>query len=350
MEVHTPSEFGRYRRVVRWSSRGLQWTIDAVLLFGLSGTMGCDPPGPGGKRVRPATVRIAVIGESRSDPTWPVIESTARWAEDLERNATIVPMAPDARSPTAQRAMLRDLLDSDFDAVAVFPTDPASIRQTVKLLVDAGKPVLTFGRDVVNSGRLAFFGPGQEEMGRAAAEACAAVLSGGPTSMILLSAGASDEQYAPRLRGFRRAARTSLELEVLREVQCDGKVLDAARLVRAEARLFPRVGGWVFLDDWPLRGLADDARLVPPNCKVVVCDGSPAYFDRLRRGELHALIGHDFGSVVEKVIFATVRAAHGVDIEVIGETLPPEIITIRNLDVPGGHAERWAAWSARDGR
>lgn len=314
---------------------------------------GCDASDSSARRSPNTTVRIALVAEAKDEPTWPVVQdAAARITRQLGR-VTVDTLAPETSSPRRQRELLQDLLDRDVDVVCVSPTEPHSLQASIDALVRKGVPVLTFGRDVRGSDRTAFVGPSQMDMGRSAAKACKQVLPGGRGSIIVMIGGLQDRHDALRNVGFKQALRIVGGIDVIREVSCGGDPLDAARLARAEAQMYPRVGGWVFLDDWPFRGLAPEDRLadalaMPLRCKLVVCHGSPRYFDRLRNGEIHALIGYDYRDVVDRALSAAVGAASARDRKTPNETVPSQIITIGNLDSAGGHAERWAAWSRAD--
>lgn len=317
--------------------------VPSVALFLTLAPAGCEPEGAVRKPDR--ETHIVMIGEGKDEPSWPVICSGAAWFSVRFRKVTVETVAPETSSPRFQLEMLRDCSTRKVTVVCIFPTDPDAVRAAILDSVRSGTPVLTFGRDVEDSGRVSFSGPSEVELGVAAAAACRATMSDPIKTVILLSSKA--ERYARRARAFRKALQRTPRANLMREVVCEPSPRDAVRVVRAESRMYPRVGAWVFLDDWPLRGIDEVATLVPRRCRIVVCQGSPKYFDHLRNGDLYALVGYDLQEVVREVLFAAVQAASGENNSAPPFTAKPEIITRRNVD---DHAARWAQWQtpARD--
>jgi ABC-type sugar transport system substrate-binding protein len=314
----------------------LVWTAGAAL------AVGCKPE----DQVKPPDreqTHIVVVGEAKDDPTWPVLQAAIRWFTDHYRLATVELQAPDSASAGRQQALLQELVGKDVDAVCLAPTDPNSLRVVVNDLVRCGKRVVTIGRDVPNSDRRMCSGPSEFEIGQAAARACEMALKGRSPTVILLHAGLQDDIYGPRYYGFKEQLRLLADVRLLREVDCGGKTLDAVHLVRTESRRYPRVGCWVLLDDWPLRVIPESDRLLPLGCGIVLCNGSPRYFPRVRDGQILAMIVFDFRRAVEEALFAAARkdqpggARHPDTL-----ALPAEIITVRELD---SYADRWKAWA-----
>lgn len=314
---------------------GLPILLSAAL-YCMSVSGGCEPEPPDAPSKR--DIHIVIIGEGKDEPTWPVICSAAAWLTDHLGTVTVQPVAPETSSPRIQLDLLKECSFSRVSAVCILPLDPDSIRSEIEALVRSGTPVLTFGSDVEGSARVAFCGPSEVELGKAAANACRATMEDPIKTVILLSSKA--DRYARRSRSFKKALERTPRAELMREVICEPSPIDAVRVVRQEARMYPRVGAWVFLDDWPLRGLEAGDHLVPRRCRIVVCQGSPKYFEYLRSGELFSLIGYDLRETAREVLLAAVRAASG-DETVPQFTAAPEIITRRNVDA---HAARWADW------
>lgn len=318
------------------------WLILAVsaALLAVGHTSGCKTQRRPAEAMEP--VRIAVVGVAKDDPTWPVIQAAARWFTERNRRAEVEVMATETASPSEQQKLLTELASRPFDAVCVAPADPVSARTAINDLVQQGKRVVTFGRDVPQSNRHAFCGPSEFEIGRAAVRACMAVLKGRLQTIILLHAGAQDEIYGDRYCAFKSELPFLGEATLLREVDCQGRWFDAAHLVRVEARRYPRVGCWVFLDDWPLRAASEKDRLLPLGCGIVLCNGSPRYFKRLRDGRILALIGFDYREAAENALFAAARSGQAAGETFSGShNIPSEIITIRELE---SYENRWKQW------
>jgi hypothetical protein len=291
-------------------------------------------------------IRIALVGEAQDDPTWPVLQATSRWFMDRYHSADVEPMAPLTMAPGEQQKLLLDLAVKPFDSVCVAPSDPDSVRSAIQELVRHGKRVITIGRDVPQSDRHTYSGPSDFEIGRAAAQASAMVLKGRPPTIMLLYAGFAEEAYAARYYAFKEELPLLGDVQLLREVNCEGRHMEASHLVRVEARRYPRVGCWVFLDDWPLRTIPPKERLLPLGCGIVLCNGSPRYFERLRDGQILAMIAFDYRQVVEEALFsATKKASPTQEMPDTSFTLPAEIITVRELE---SYEQRWKRWQRPD--
>ncbi len=309
-----------------------------VLFFCLAG---CDHR-QGGRRYRGnASIRIVIVGQGRDEPTWPVLQTVAAQFAERLANVSLEAIAPATRSPQRQRELLLTLQDRDVDAICVEPSAPSAMRGEIDGFARRGTPVVTFGRDVRDSRRAAYSGPAAVELGEAAAKACSAVLTPESKSVLLLSCRTDPEEYGLRSRAFKQALPRAGRGDLLRELVCDGNPLDAARMIRRQAKMYPRMACWVLLDDWPLQNLSPDERLVPSPSGLVVCNGSPAHFKRLRNGTVFALIGFDYRKVVEEALYAAVQAVTEEGKAITGYTAAVEIITVQNV---AEVERRWDAW------
>ncbi len=313
-------------------------TVVWCLVMGAGWEVDRDPDRP------PANlVHIAVIGEAMDDPTWAVIKATAKSMDEQDRLAVVEALAPTTCSPRQQRELLRDLPSRGMDAACIFPTDADALRPVINELARSGFPIVMAGRDVPNSDRWAYCGPIEMEVGRAAAKACSAAIQGRPATVMVLHAGTEDLLYGNRYLGFKKESRLyASSWKVLRAVDCGRSRSEAVRLVKFESRKYARSGCWVFLDDWPLRGLPIGQRLLPEGCPIVLCNGSPRYFDRIRDGRIAAMVTYDFRASLAKAIAAARELARsGPSQHSLSETTAVVVITRNNL---ADHEARWAAW------
>ena len=279
---------------------------------------------------------------------WRILRSAAADFTKLYPRCEAEVVAPEAPSPHHQQLLLDGLLKEDCDAICVVPIDPDAIRSVINRLVIGGRPVVTIGRDVPSSNRVVFCGPAESDIGRAAAAACGPALFGRMRTIMLLHGGRENEVHRGRYYAFKNDLPMHGDLQVLDEVDCRGGAIDATRLVRSKSRLYPRVGGWVFLEDWPLRTLRPDERLLPLGCVAILCDCSPRYFDRVRTGEIHALITFDFSVAVEDALRAAYRLGAGTTAEQMSIIVTPtEIITAKKLD---WYERRWESWQQEESK
>lgn len=293
-------------------------------------------------------VRLIIVGEAQDDPTWSVLQLTATRFQAEERFAVVEAVAPPTRSPRQQRVLLEGLAARGADAVCIAATDADAVRPTINLLVQKGIPVVTFGRDVPDSGRVVYCGPLEDEIGRAAAEACVAAVQARRTrTVMLLHSGLDDPVYGRRYRSFKRHLAPEQSVVLLREIDCAPNRSDLVVSVRLESRKYPRTACWVFLEDWPLRGLRADDRLLPRGCGLVLCNGSPRYFPLIRDGRATALIGYNFRRAAEEALLAAFwRAEESTSALTPHHITPVEVITIENVTV---FEERWRSWRREGG-
>ncbi len=321
-----------------------------VMIAVLLAVTGCEPsvrnaPGPAtgpAPRPRAGVNQIALVGASENDPAWEIMKAVGARLQRERSDVVFTFHAARRASPNAQQQVLDGLRGSADRAVVVMPLDATSIAAQIDALSMDGKLVVVLGTDVPNSKRVAFVGPTAFSLGEATARACATVTPAERRTVMVLHAGRDDEVYGPRIAGFRLQAEAESGLEIFKALDCGANPMEARRIVRRQMRLYPRLGCWAFLDDWPLRHFPSDERLAPIGCAVVVCRDNPAYFDAVREGELHALIGYDLFTCVERGCEMAIRIADDRESEMFDIfTLPPEIITIDNLS---WHEERWRTW------
>ena len=323
-------------------------SLIAILAATVCWPTACDERG----RARPGaadaeSIRIALVGQTRQSPAWPVLQAAAKKFSNSSVRIDVEAMAPESASPEEQERMLRQIANQPFQAVCVVPVDPLAMRAAVRDLVQRGKRIVTIGRDVPDSNRQAYCGPSQFELGAAAVRACTTALMGRSKSIILLHAGTEEGVYALRYVGFKRSLPMLRDAQLLRELDCGGNSLEAQRLVRAESHRYPRVGCWVMLDDWALRTASENERILPLGCGIVLCNGSPKYFARLRDGQILAMIAYDFRRAVDEALFAAMRVGDMAGKPEDGSfDCRVEIITIRELHA---YEERWRQWQGEFG-
>ena len=97
----------------------------------------------------------------------------------------------------------------------------------------------------------------------------------------------------------------------------------------------------MFLDDWPLKADKDWSPLVPDISSVVVCSGSPRWFARLKRREIHALITYNLQRAVEGAVSSAINAARQSTLGIEGRDLPVEIVTPATLPAYEKKREAW---------
>ena len=303
---------------------------------------GCDPPVSSAPRPSRATIRIAIVGTSAEDPVWDVLRTVAGQIVSETPRASVAFFAPKDGTPSGQQAVLAELQSADIDAVCLLPVDSESVRDGVRDLIQGGKPVVLLACDVPRSPRSVFVGPSEMEVGQAAARACVRLLPEDRQTVMLLHAGLESSAYGVRYAAFKSQLREEPTGELFKEFDCGGNGVKAQQIIRRQSRLYPRIGGWVLLDDWPLRRLSDSEQLIPLGCSVILCRDDPKYFSAVRRGDIDALVTYDLFHAISEAVGATIRLAEDRRNNLIEHiVIPTEIVTYEDID---WHEERWRMW------
>jgi len=301
------------------------------IVIALTAMSGCRPS-PNPASATRSLPRIAIVGESLSAPSHALLESAAQSFVDENPALMVELMAPKSHAPALQRKLLEELNPRSFAALCVFPSDPATITPALERLTRGGLTTVVLGRDVAESARLAYCGPSETEIGEAAARACRQVLRDEASTILLLVPETPREPYTSRLNGFRGAfIRWAREAKAI-EVPCPENPIEALRAVETESHKFPRVGCWVFFDDWPLRMMGDAERLPTGGSAVVLCHPAARHFDRLRRGEITALIGYDLQAVMTQGLALACEAMRRPEEGMRDQFVESKIVTRGNLD------------------
>lgn len=340
------------------------FSIGWFVILGCLLVQGCDSkPGesttgpPASPQYRDTAVRIVVIGEVQKGPTWELLVATCNRFDEQYDKVTVDVLAPSALSPMGQRALLHDVSigrevgrageRETVNVICIMPTDPVSIAGPIREASINGIPVVTIGRDVPDSGRSMYCGPSRSEIGQAAAQACGEAVRGRSPRIMLLHAGEKTTAYAACRHAFKAELPVVGNVELMREIDCQGNQAEALRLIKFETKRYPRVGCWALLDDWPLRLLGEEERLLPLGCGMVLCNGSPRYIPQLRDGRISAMITYDLHAVVRDALYNAwkLTSPKPPSITLDRRTVPAEIITNRNADE---YDARWSSW--RQGR
>jgi len=313
----------------------------ALAALALTAASACDPAPPARQPGR-SSVHILVVGESKDSPSSVILRAVSiRFAHE-NTYATVEFLAPETRSPSAQQALLESIKQRKFDALCIVPIDPAAIRGHVDSFVIDGKQVVTIARDIPDSNRTLYCGPLESQIGRMAATACAIAVQNRSKTVMLLQAGRENTAYLSRRIAFKEELAEIGGADLIAEFNGKGDPLEASRLVRLKSKSYPRTGCWVYLDDWPLRAIRPAQRLLPLGCGLVLCNGSPDHFDRLRSGEIDAIIAFDYYRAVEEAISGAARIVRTGESDMLSVIeVSSEIVTAKELE---WHERRWDAW------
>jgi len=274
---------------------------------------------------------VAFIGASQDDPLWPTLSATAdRYREGLGHMGLEI-RAPKIRSANAQADLIRALHSPQMRGLCIEPADQEIMRDVLCELQVKGVAVVTMMKPIECEDPLPFAGLDEMAVGQALADAVVTTLDGKGTIAVL-----DGDEELPALRdrgiGFRERMRQWPAVDILREMNCDGKPFVAERMIRDYMERFPRLDAWVALDDWPLREFPGEPRLLPKTCQLVTTNPYPCYWPLLYDGTCAALVGSEYERVAQEALHMCQIAIQGEPLSLDHYLAPPVTVTVRNLN------------------
>lgn len=297
---------------------------------------------PRKREPRGATHHVVLIGsESAGQPEHAILERAGEWLARRIAGAQVEIQPVGSRSPAQQQRLIEESRHR-ADILIVWPIEPEPL---VPLLIDAvqrGIGVFLIGSDCGPGSRTAYSGPSEIDLGREAARACATVLTERAQSILLLHAGDRTERDRNRYLGFTQELGHHGTIHLMHEENCGGDAIAAAREMRRVSRLYPRCGGWVLLNDWPMAALGAKEPLAPVGMSVVLVATSHRYLADLKSGRLHALVTYDVQEAVRGALLSAVQWLNQKeDVRQVDRYTPVETVTVLTLDQ---HESRWQRW------
>lgn len=312
-----------FARVVRALAR-----VGVIALLILCRCDGPSGPGTGQDKYEGS---ICVVGRGPRDPlARMLVQEVDRFRQAFPR-IRVELLQPKVETAQAQHDSLEGLATQRWNVVVVWVTEPFILRGDLDQISRQGAPVVLLGRDVPDSGRAVFCGVAERDAGAALADACAHVLPGGGTIGVLYG-GKTDPAVAERWDGFRTAVEKKAGLSMLRAVDCSNRELESTGILATEIRKYPRMGGWVLLDAWPLQGLSADATPVPPEAALVFFSHGLDELARIKRGQSVAMVTVDAREMVRRGLSMALLRLRSAPMEARTFLLPPLIVTRATLD------------------
>ena len=303
--------------------------LGALAIIAVFTRIGCEE---GRRPLTPRSQRgfIAFVGASRNDPLWGVLRATAERYQAGLGGFEVRTAVPDILSPNAQINLLREMHSAEMRGLCIQPADAAIMKDILEDLRIEGVPVVTMLTRIEAENPFVHAGLDELAIGRAMADAIFRALEGKGTIALLYDRG-STSRHADRYLGFKERIVQLPGVAVLRELDCQGNDFVAERLVRDYMERFPRLNGWVSIDNWPLRNIPSTERLLPRDCKMVTYGPFPQYWPRISDGTCHAIVGARYERVAENALRMCVTAARGEVLLLTDYLAPPVTITQRNL-------------------
>ncbi|MCP4590592.1 MAG: sugar ABC transporter substrate-binding protein [bacterium] len=310
----------------------------ALLALGLAG---CDPQ-DSPTWSRPAGF-IAVVGAGQDDPLWPVLRASALRLENTLGDVPIRVAAPSMVSSHAQARLLRELRSEGMRGLCLQVIDPVAIAPHLERLVNEGVAVTTMIHRVSAVQSLMHCGVDSMLIGETLADTIAEALEERGTIGVIHANSKSD--YARRrYDAFIVRIRQHPGITVLREFDCGGNAQRAQDMIRRYMERFPRLDGWVAIDNWPLRGLDAAKPLLPPSARLVTTDPHPGVWEHLATGGCFAMVAADYDEIAQNAVRQCGTAMEGTLVKWRVQLAKPRTVSADNL-----HAFKleWLAWCSR---
>jgi ribose transport system substrate-binding protein len=305
-------------------------TLVALVPLLVSLACGCEPE-PNVAREEMKGV-IAFVGVAGDDPIWRVLEATALRQQDTVGHLSIRVATPENPTANAQVRLLRRLYSPRMRGLCIQPADGRAMQEILEELRSKGVAVVTMLETVPS--HMDFMHAGVDDMaiGRAMADAIHDAV-GSEGTIAIIHDEQRDVHYTDRYLGFQERLRNTPGIHVLRELDCKNNEFVARRQLRDFMERFPRLNGWVSIDDWPLRLIDPEERLLPASCTMVTYNPLPQYWPLIRNGTCHAIIGARYDLVAERAIHMCAAALYGELPSTGSYAAPPVTVTARNLTV-----------------
>lgn len=283
-----------------------------------------------------------LVGISRNDALWPILQAGARAYAATVPSVQIKAIAPEKLDPVAQADLVRRNLGQPVYAVAIHAVYSEHTKELVSDLANRGIPVVLIGQDIPGSGRFGYVGWDQYELGKALADALNIALDERPSYMVL-HAGQQNRIYATRLRGFTARMNRFIRPKQLKSLDCKANPAVALQIICEQSRRYRNLGAFVSMADWPIH--ADLPKLqncLPAKTSLVLPDAMPRAWPLIERGVCRAAVATEYGRWGYEAVSLCELAFHRATQPNQRRITPPRIVHAENLD---DFKEIWRAWA-----
>jgi ABC-type sugar transport system substrate-binding protein len=251
-------------------------------------------------------------------------------------------VAPPYCSVSAQKKLLIQLQREGMVGVCIQATDPAALANTVVWLQRQDVVVITTFEPVDSERAMVHAGLDDEAVGAALADAIGVPMREGGTIAILHAASVG-KRYATRRASFQRRILAYPGVRVLLEKDCKGDPAEAQRLLRETMRRYPRLDGWVVMDNWPFRQPWGTEPLVPHGCRIVLVDPFPFVWPAYEDGTVHAAIASEYDEIADHAVRACLADVLGGANLPVSYKAPVRTVWSSNLDTFKADWRRWSS-------
>lgn len=291
-----------------------------------------------------AELKIGIIGRDLEEAIYQAAhlgaqdaarELSKKYSIDVELLVATPSVSQGGNQPTS----LTELFIQDVDGFVLSPKSQDIVESTVRFAQEQNQRVVFFESDLPDTNSLAALLADETAAGRLAGKA---ILKELPTAarVALLTSTEPSQQLKQRLEGLRRTLGYR-RIEAI--VATEPNYRDAIKKIREveEADRNGSISGWVFLEDWPLRGMPA-LPWEPADKPVVAIQSSPSAFIYSDQGYLDALVVHPYYEWgyrgVETLVENLYNGKSPETREILTE---PRLIDWRNFD---DYREKWKLW------
>jgi ribose transport system substrate-binding protein len=315
-----------------------------VALLGLAA--GCkQPSGEGGPVATRATMKIAMIAKSSTNPVFLSARTGAEAAAKEITAKTGVPieiewLTPPSEDGQVQAQRIAQAVNEGASAVLISCSDAGKVTGAINDAVDRGVPVMTFDSDAPQSKRFAFYGVDDVKTGAAVMDELAKQM-GEKGSIAILAGNQNAPNLRKRVEGVKQAAAKYPNLKIVDTFYHLETAQDAAAEVLRVQGAYPQVQGWAMVGGWPLFTQTLLTDLDPKKVKIVAVDALPpelAYVDKGLAPVLLAQPTYKWGHVSVETIFDRVH-----DKKDVPAVIPMELVRV-SKDNLGTWARQLKDW------
>ncbi len=341
---------------IKGDSKMLKYRFILYLLtfFILAGVFGCDSRNKKNDKTSTRDVikiKITMIAKSMANPVFLAARRGAEEAiKDISDDNSDVEVTLDWQTPleesgAKQAEYIKQAVEAGTDAIIISCSDGEIVAQAIKDAVEKNNiPVMTFDSDAPESGRFAYYGPDDVEMGERLMSEMARI-TGGKGNIAILGGNRDAPNLRLRVNGILKGAVRYPDINIVGEFyhpEDETSSIDTMIMVN---NMYPELDGWIMAGSWPMFGDKLTGIMEPGKYKIVAVDALPEQLKYIEKGYAHLLLGrptYKWGEVaVEKII----------DKIIDNKEIPPFIkmkiipVSINNL---GGWARQLKAWGYKN--
>lgn len=294
---------------------------------------------------RPPRIVIGMVAKSSVNPVYIAARSGAEAkARQLSREngveIEVIWRSPFSDDASRQAQLLRELIASGVDGIAVSCSDPAVLTPAIDRAVMSGVQVVTFDSDAPDSRRMAYYGVNDREAGAMVLNKLAETMpEGGRVAMLVGNRTA--ENIRNRVIGAAYAAREHETIELIGIFDHAETTTAANAAMRHAHERYGPIDGWALMGGWPLYDTAGLDQ-VPSTVRIVSMDPLPPALDYLDEGRVQMLVAqpyYEWGSESVRLLFNRIHK---------GETPEsPEVFAALEVVGPSQSSDyrnRWLRW------